>query len=117
MGMTSTDVASLAGVTVRTAQRWDKQNTPPPDVASMMLRRWASYAKTVGEARELMRAEVDEHGALDDMTLTRYVDDAQAARAGESLNAREYGALLGHVLMALTLEGVVVDVDYCVSED
>lgn len=115
--MSSSEVARLAGVTERAAQCWDKKREPPKEVAVLMLRRWAEYAKRVAEVRERMRATIDEHGDPEVVNLTRFIDDEQATRAGESLTARQHGALLGHVLMALTLEGVLADVDYCPSEE
>lgn len=116
LGLTPHEVAKRLGVNIRTAQRWETTNTPTPEAVAFIVQRWGTYAFRVNQVMEYMEEMIEEHGEPQAVTMARYRDDAQAALAGEDMTAKEHAALLGHIVMALTREGLMAEVTYRMSE-
>lgn len=116
LGLTARDVAERAGVHLVTAQRWDVKTPPPPEVVKMLTKEWADWAILINKTVEKKRETIEKYGHPQSADLTRYRSDEQAAIAGVDMTARQHAALLGHIMMALTREGVTVDIDYRATE-
>lgn len=117
LGLTPHKVAQRLGVNIRTAQRWETTNTPTPEAVAFIVQRWATYTARVNQVMDYMDKMHEEQGEYPPLTMTRYRTDKQAAQAGEDMTAKEHGALLGHMVMALTCKGLAAEVTYKPSEE
>lgn len=105
LGLTTSEIAQMAGVNIRTAQRWEATNPPPEDVVAPLVEQWDNWARKINTIIDLLDEQAENHGDPEVVSLTRYRHSEQATLAGLDMPAQQHAALLGHILMALTREG------------
>lgn len=114
VGLSQADLADLAGVTVRSVRRWERDITPPEDVLGLLERYVIRKAKAVEAALETVDRVIEQMGRAPDLVpMTYYRNQAEYDELGRdpgpvgvaNANARA-------VADALMARGVAVEFRY-----
>ena len=114
VGLSQADLAGLAGVTVRSVRRWERDITPPEDVLGLLERYVIRKAKAVEAALETVDRVAEQMGRAPDLVpMTYYRSQAEYDELGRdpgpvgvaNANARA-------VADALMARGVAVEFRY-----
>lgn len=117
LGLTVKDVAELAGVHHNSAQRWESKIEPPAHVVRLLTEMWAHWAIEINEEVRRARATIAAQGYPLTVEHHRILDDQVVRNVGNFISPRQQGAYLGHLMMALTQQGVSMDIDYAGGRD
>lgn len=114
VGLSQADLADLAGVTVRSVRRWERDVNPPEDVAELLERYVIRKVKAVEAALETVERVTEQMGHAPDLVpMTYYRSQAEYDELGRgpgpvgvaNANARA-------VADALMARGVAVEFRY-----
>lgn len=120
LGLAADDVAQQCGVTLRTAQRWEKTHTPPADAAAWLSGLWAQRAAMIANSLDTMAETVDEYDEPRAVEVSRFASLESFRRTypdGDAADWKIHSATVGLLAMSVAVEGYKVRVGWAPVEE